>query len=74
MKFYDQVQCRVCESKIKDCRCHPLPCPFCPEEFGFSQDWNIHLINDHHIGPEVKVRKESNIDVFIGKIFKNFTL
>jgi len=55
MMFYNQVLCRICELKIGDCQCHPMPCPFCDKEFGFSQDWNIHLIEVHKIlGPEVK--------------------
>lgn len=54
MKFYNQVHCRKCELKILDCRCNPIPCPFCDAEFGFTQDWNIHLIDDHNIINEEK--------------------
>ena len=49
MRFFDQVFCRRCESKIVDCKCHPSPCPFCDKEFGFTQDWNVHLIEFHKI-------------------------
>lgn len=49
MKFYDQVKCRKCWVLVKDCTCKPTPCPFCDEEFGFIQDWNIHLRNVHKI-------------------------
>ena len=45
----NQIHCRKCELKILDCRCNPIPCPFCHAEFGFTQDWNIHLIEDHNI-------------------------
>lgn len=59
MKFYNQVLCRRCELKICDCKCQPIPCPFCNEEFGFTQDWNIHLLEEHKIlGPEVIEKKE----------------
>lgn len=47
MKLYEVVTCRQCTSFIKDCKCVPIPCPFCDEEYGFSQDWNIHLMNMH---------------------------
>jgi len=58
MKFWNQVHCRKCELKIMDCMCQPIPCPFCDEEFGFSQDWNIHLIEFHKIG----IDRENNAD------------
>ena len=46
-KIYEVIQCRQCSLVLQDCKCHPLPCPFCNEEFGFSQDWNIHLMEKH---------------------------
>jgi len=46
-KFYERNNCRICKAKVKDCACHPIPCPFCKEEFGFTQDWNIHIQNNH---------------------------
>lgn len=46
-KFYDRVICRVCSLTVKDCKCSPLPCPFCDESFGFVQDWNVHLREFH---------------------------
>jgi len=49
IQFWNQVHCRKCELKILDCRCDPMPCPFCHAEFVFTQDWNIHLIEDHNI-------------------------
>lgn len=41
--FYEVVKCRICNYFLIDCTCHPLPCPYCDEVFGFSADWNKHL-------------------------------
>lgn len=45
--FCDVVHCHKCNKTIRDCWCTPIPCPFCNEEFGFVQDWNIHLQKNH---------------------------
>lgn len=45
--FYDTVKCRVCSKTVKECLCYPLPCPFCSAEFGYAQDWNHHLRENH---------------------------
>lgn len=44
---WDVIKCRVCNEFIVDCMCHPIPCPFCNDEYGFLQDWNVHLIKFH---------------------------
>ena len=49
MNFWEQVICRQCEKLTVDCDCNPIPCPFCDREFGFIQDWNVHLYMYHRI-------------------------
>ncbi len=46
-QLYNQVWCRKCFKLIQDCRCKPIPCPFCEEEIWFVQDWNAHLDEKH---------------------------
>jgi hypothetical protein len=46
--FYNVIHCRVCHNTVKECQCSPIPCPFCDMEFGFTQDWNIHLQANHN--------------------------
>jgi len=55
MKFWQQVKCRNCALLIESCQCKPIPCPFCDAEFGFTQDWNIHLNKVHKIQQEGEI-------------------
>lgn len=57
-QFYNQVFCKKCNKLIEDCQCKPIPCPFCDDEFGFGQDWNIHLDEVHGVDMiETKINK-----------------
>lgn len=46
-KPWEILKCPQCKLTVEDCNCHPVPCLFCSEVFGFTQDWNIHLTEVH---------------------------
>jgi len=57
MKKFWEYPCRICKKQIQYCVCKYNPCPFCEAEFGFVQDWNIHLYENH---PEIMTKYDSD--------------
>ena len=45
--FYQKYSCPNCHKTIEKCKCKINYCPFCNAKFGFVQDWNIHLRDNH---------------------------
>lgn len=41
------LECPKCKLTLENCKCHPIPCLFCKEEYGSVQDWNVHIDELH---------------------------
>ena len=72
--FCDVIKCRKCEKIIRDCWCSPIPCPFCDDAFGFVQDWNIHLQQEHKVkavvSEQVWIAVKGDFDNGMIEVFK----